>query len=151
MKTMSSVKVKNKGRKVIKTQSFCAHYNVVQCAGCSIVLSLLAQLYSTSFTHRLLFLAARFDAKTIFFPSGDQVGQEFSDSSVKRMGSVSDKEIIQISLFPLRSDMKAILLPSGDQAGVEQPPRPLASLTGASLPTDCTKRPLSLESTSDRQ
>jgi hypothetical protein len=57
----------------------------------------------------------RVEVNAIFFPSGDQLGHEFSDSSVKRKGSPPETETIQMSRFPERSDMKAILLPSGDQ------------------------------------
>jgi hypothetical protein len=58
---------------------------------------------------------ARFEARAILLPSGDQVDHELSDISVKRTGSPPEIETIQISGFPLRVDMKAILLPSGDQ------------------------------------
>jgi hypothetical protein len=70
--------------------------------------------YFTSFTQISRF-PERFEAKAILFPSGDQDGQEFSDSSVKQTGSPPERETIQISGLPLRIDMKATRVPSGDQ------------------------------------
>jgi len=58
------------------------------------------------------------EEKAIVVPSGDQFGQLFSASSVKRTGDPPEKDTIQMSCFPLRLDTKTILFPSGDQKAV---------------------------------